>query len=165
MFLKTIFKNYFLDNDNLPNVNNDNYEVDDDDVEDGIRICNVSKTYDSKTYAVKNLSLTMKKGQISILLGHNGAGKTTIMSVLTGMLSPTCGKIFIENLNIFNQFWKIRKRFGICLQNNVLFDELTVREHLQFFTRLKQFSRTTVNEEVMKYLIKFDLVDKVSDTF
>ena len=79
----------------------------------------------------------MYKGQITALLGHNGAGKTTTMSMLTGLFSPTAGTAHINGYNITNEMDLIRHSLGICPQHNVLFDRLTVAEHLGFFAMLK----------------------------
>ena len=87
--------------------------------------------------AVNNLYLKMYKGQITALLGHNGAGKTTTMSILTGLFPPSGGAAYINGLSVVEDIDIIRRNLGICPQYNVLFDRLTVREHLNFFARLK----------------------------
>ena len=79
----------------------------------------------------------MYKGQITALLGHNGAGKTTTMSILTGLFPPTAGSARINGLSVVDDIDLIRRNLGICPQHNVLFDRLTVSEHLHFFARLK----------------------------
>lgn len=84
-----------------------------------------------------NLTLNMYKGQITALLGHNGAGKTTTMSILTGLFPPTSGSAHINGLSVVDDIALIRRSLGICPQHNVLFDRLTVNEHLKFFARLK----------------------------
>ena len=122
----------------------------------GIRIRNLTKTYSTfgskgprKKAAVNKLSFDAYKGHITALLGHNGAGKTTTMSILTGLLTPTEGNAFINGYSIITDMDNIRKSLGICPQHNVLFDRLTVREHLQFFMLLKGISdRNRIKEEV-----------------
>ena len=79
----------------------------------------------------------MFKGQITALLGHNGAGKTTTISMLTGLYTPTGGRALINGLSVVEDIDLIRTNLGICPQHNVLFDRLTVREHLYFFSLLK----------------------------
>ena len=76
-------------------------------------------------------------GQITALLGHNGAGKTTTLSMLTGLFPPTAGTASINGRSILTDMDAIRESFGICPQHNVLFDRLTVKEHLEFFSALK----------------------------
>jgi len=87
--------------------------------------------------AVDGLNLTMYESQITALLGHNGAGKTTTVSVLTGLFPPTAGDCVMYNKSIVHSKQEARQSLGICPQHNVLFDELTVYEHLAFFMRIK----------------------------
>ena len=87
--------------------------------------------------AVDDLSLNIFKGQITALLGHNGAGKTTTISMLTGLFPPTDGSADVNGLSIISDMDAIRESLGLCPQHNVLFDRLTVKEHLDFFISLK----------------------------
>ena len=87
--------------------------------------------------AVDGLSLKIFKGQITALLGHNGAGKTTTISILTGLFPPSSGSAVIANKSILTDIDAIRESLGLCPQHNVLFDRLTVKEHLEFFVNLK----------------------------
>ena len=79
----------------------------------------------------------MYEGQITALLGHNGAGKTTTINILSGFYPPTSGNAFINGLSVLDNIELIRSNLGLCPQHNVLFDRLTVREHLRFFIKLK----------------------------
>ena len=97
----------------------------------------VFSTPDGPKVAVHGLDLAIYKGQIFVLLGHNGAGKTTTMTMLTGLYMPTAGDATVQGLSIRTQMPEIRKRIGVCPQHNVLFDELTVTEHLEIFAGLK----------------------------
>ncbi len=71
------------------------------------------------------------------MLSFSGAGKTTTISMLTGAMAPTSGYATIAGKDIRTQMPKIRQDIGICLQHDCLFPMLTVREHIQFFSRLK----------------------------
>ena len=95
--------------------------------------------------AVDNLNLKFYKGQITALLGHNGAGKTTTISIMTGLFPATSGSVYINGQSINDDFDSIRGTIGICPQHNVLFDRLTVREHLNFFAKLKVSSVNILN--------------------
>jgi ATP-binding cassette subfamily A (ABC1) protein 3 len=101
-----------------------------------IEVYNLRKVFGEKA-AVDGLTLSMYSGQITALLGHNGAGKTTTINCLTGALSPTSGYATIAGMDTRTQMQKIRQNIGICLQHDCLFPNLTVREHVQFFSRLK----------------------------
>ena len=89
--------------------------------------------------AVKGINLTIYEGQITAIIGHNGAGKTTIFNMITGMMVPTSGTVNIFGYDIrdSNDMDKIRSMTGVCPQHDVLFDNLTTREHLRFFAAIK----------------------------
>ncbi len=87
--------------------------------------------------AVDALDLTMYEGQIFVLLGHNGAGKSTTISMLTGLIDKTAGSASVFGLDVGSQMQDIRHNIGVCPQHDVLFPDLTVKEHLDFFAALK----------------------------
>eukprot|EP00058_Branchiostoma_floridae_P014356 XP_002599844.1 hypothetical protein BRAFLDRAFT_95534 [Branchiostoma floridae] len=116
----------------------------------GISIRNLGKVFKGSTgrkVAVDGLSLNMYQGQITSLLGHNGAGKTTTMSILTGLFPPTSGTATVNNHSILTNMDEIRSSLGLCPQHNVLFDRLTVREHLYFAITLKGGSQVVILDE------------------
>uniref|UniRef100_A0A670ZUV4 P-type phospholipid transporter n=1 Tax=Pseudonaja textilis TaxID=8673 RepID=A0A670ZUV4_PSETE len=115
----------------------------------GVSIKNLVKVYhDGKKLAVDGLTLNFYEGQITSFLGHNGAGKTTTMSILTGLFPPTSGTAFILGKDIRSELNTIRKNLGVCPQHNVLFDELTVEEHIWFYARLKGLPKKLVRKEM-----------------
>ncbi|XP_053672341.1 phospholipid-transporting ATPase ABCA3-like [Anopheles nili] len=126
----------------------------------GIEITQLRKVYKGKKAAVEGLNLRMYENQICVLLGHNGAGKTTTMSMLTGVFSPTSGTALINGHDIRTDIGGVRSSLGLCPQHNVLFDEMTVDEHLRFFSRLKGVPVAAVGEEIDRYLKMLELVDK-----
>uniref|UniRef100_A0A8D2MJU0 P-type phospholipid transporter n=1 Tax=Zonotrichia albicollis TaxID=44394 RepID=A0A8D2MJU0_ZONAL len=115
----------------------------------GVSIQNLVKVYrDGKKVAVDGLTLNFYEGQITSFLGHNGAGKTTTMSILTGLFPPTSGTAFILGKDIRSELSTIRQNLGVCPQHNVLFDLLTVEEHIWFYARLKGLPEKKVKEEM-----------------
>ena len=129
----------------------------------GVQIKNLVKRYAKKS-AVDGLNLTLFESQITTLLGHNGAGawailyldglfnfrsystrnellsftgKTSTVSVLTGLYPPTSGDCVVYGKSIVHQLTAARESIGLCPQHNILFDSLTVYEHLAFFQRIK----------------------------
>ncbi|XP_075891700.1 phospholipid-transporting ATPase ABCA1 [Nelusetta ayraudi] len=114
----------------------------------GVSIRNLVKVYkNGKKLAVDGLSLDFYENQITSFLGHNGAGKTTTMSILTGLFPPTSGTALINGYDIRTDMDAIRRHLGMCPQHNVLFNELTVEEHIYFYARLKGCSRVEVKME------------------
>ncbi|XP_062865086.1 phospholipid-transporting ATPase ABCA1 [Trichomycterus rosablanca] len=115
----------------------------------GVSIRNLVKVYKTgNKLAVDKLSLDFYQDQITSFLGHNGAGKTTTMSILTGLFAPTSGTAYINGLDIRTDMDSIRKTLGMCPQHNVLFNDLTVEEHIYFYARLKGRSSKEVNQEI-----------------
>jgi len=66
-----------------------------------------------------------------------GAGKTTTINILSGMYAPTSGDALVNGMSILGQMKEVRKSLGFCPQHNILYDILTVKEHLVLFARLK----------------------------
>lgn len=135
----------------IENGNQEMFEKIETNLEPGIRIRNLRKEFKSGgkvKVAVKGTSIDMCKNQITALLGHNGAGKTTTMNMLTGFLSPSSGNAIINGYDIKNNIEQVRKNLGLCPQHDILFDNLTVEEHLVFFATLKGCSKTEITSEV-----------------
>ncbi|KPJ02763.1 ATP-binding cassette sub-family A member 3 [Papilio xuthus] len=126
----------------------------------GICIENLTKIYKGRKKAVDNLNLRMYENEITVLLGHNGAGKTTTISMLTGMVPPTSGSASINGYNIVTETELARKSLGICPQHNVLFPDLTVAEHIIFYSRLKGVPSNKLQEEVNHFVKLLELEEK-----
>lgn len=82
------------------------------------------------------------------------------MSLLSGMFPPTSGTALINGKDIRHDINGVRNSLGLCPQHNILFDELTVQEHIVFFSRLKGLDNAAVEKEVEKYLKLIDLEHK-----
>jgi len=83
--------------------------------------------------AVDGASLTMYPNECFVLLGHNGAGKSTTMSVLTGLLRPSSGVVNVFGMRMPQDITAIRHIMGFCPQHDVLFNDLTVSSHIDLF--------------------------------
>lgn len=115
----------------------------------GVHIYGLRKQFGEKT-AVDGLNLSMYSGQITALLGHNGAGKTTTIGVLTGMMPPTEGYATVSGYDIRTDLSLLRENIGVCLQHDCLFPQLSVLEHIQFFSRVKGLYARQSKEECEK---------------
>lgn len=114
-----------------------------------IKIQNISKTYKGNSEpAVKNISLKIDKNEIFGLLGTNGAGKTTIFSMLCGLFPPSSGNIFIKDMSVKNQMKDIKKIIGVVPQNIALYPTLTAKENLTFFGKMYGLKGKTLKEKV-----------------
>ncbi|CAD8160982.1 unnamed protein product [Paramecium pentaurelia] len=105
--------------------------------------------------AVDNISLSLYESEIFCLLGHNGAGKTTAISVLTGMISKTSGLVSMYGMNLDTQLPKIRQSLGLCTQKDCLYEDLTVEENLKYISSIKG---KVDKYEIFEILKKTDLI-------
>lgn len=128
----------------------------------GISLRRLRKVYATGKVAVQGLKMNLYEDEITVLLGHNGAGKTTTISMLTGMIPATSGTAYINGCDVNTEMDDIRGEMGICPQHNILFDELTVEEHIWFYSKLKGLSHEEAREEVQKYVKKLQLLPKIS---
>ncbi|KAK4883869.1 hypothetical protein RN001_000140 [Aquatica leii] len=124
----------------------------------GIYMRNVCKDFEN-VKAVNNVSFKIYKGQITGLLGHHGSGKSTIISILAGMVSVSSGQVVKLDHDIESDLYQKRNSLGICLQENILFAELSVIEQLTFFGIIKGLSKTSAYKEACSLLRRFNLTN------
>jgi len=101
-----------------------------------ITLKNVSKHY-GDIQAVRDVSLTISKGEIVGLLGHNGAGKTTVMKMITGFLEPSEGSITLGGIDVLEDRLGVQQLIGYMPENAPLYHEMTVQEYLLMMSRLR----------------------------
>lgn len=114
----------------------------------------------TKIKAVDGLSLKMYQDECFCLLGHNGAGKTTTMMMITGCMPQSAGTIKVQGCDIPEQIRAIRSSMGFCPQHNVLWDELTVFEHLELFGALGGMQPQQIAARGDELLTAVALLDK-----
>ena len=85
-----------------------------------ISIKNLSKIYPNNFHALDNICLDIKQGEIFALLGPNGAGKSTLINIICGIISPTSGKVSVNNFDIISDYRKARSMIGIVPQELTL---------------------------------------------
>uniref|UniRef100_A0A671S349 P-type phospholipid transporter n=1 Tax=Sinocyclocheilus anshuiensis TaxID=1608454 RepID=A0A671S349_9TELE len=127
----------------------------------GVSVQDLVKVYSKKSRpAVDCLNMNFYEGQITSFLGHNGAGKTTTLSILTGLFPPTSGMAYIYGQDIRTEMDAIRQSLGMCPQYNILFNHLTVEEHILFYSLLKGRDRKEAMQEVENMLEDLGLPHK-----
>ncbi|XP_037610037.1 ATP-binding cassette sub-family A member 5 isoform X1 [Sebastes umbrosus] len=129
---------------------------------EAIRINNIQKVYkekDNVVEALRGLTFDIYEGQITALLGHSGAGKSTLMNILCGICPPTHGSATIYGSPVAEiaEASEMKQLVGICPQFNIIFDVLTVEEHLRIFAAIKGIPPSDINAEVTKVLKDLDL--------
>ncbi|XP_062578105.1 phospholipid-transporting ATPase ABCA3-like, partial [Saccostrea cucullata] len=131
------------------------FERDPPELKPGIKILKLRKVFGrgrKKKVAVEGTTLNIYEGQITALLGHNGAGKTTTMSMLTGFLPPTSGTAKVNGYDIMTDIDKVRQSIGLCPQHDILFESMTVEEHLYYFCKLKGTPAKDITNEVREMI-------------
>lgn len=121
-----------------------------------IEFKNVSKNY-GKKQCIKNISFKIDKGEIVGLLGLNGAGKSTIMNMLTGYIYPTDGEILIDGINIAENREKASKKIGYLPEIPPLYADMTVSEILDFVCSIRNVKKKA--EHIEEILGKTGLLD------
>ena len=102
-----------------------------------IKTKKLTKKYKDKV-AVNKIDLTIKQGELFALLGVNGAGKTTIIKMLSGLILPTSGEIIIEKMNMKKEVFKIKEILNVSPQETAIAPNLTVKENLEFMAGVYQ---------------------------
>ena len=110
--------------------------------------------------AVADMSISFKKGEITGLLGHNGAGKSTTMSMLIGMLEPDGGVIIYDGQQFNCLMETHRSLVGYCPQQGILYDNMTIIEHLHLYATLKAPDSPEVKKHIDDLILKMDISDK-----
>jgi ATP-binding cassette subfamily A (ABC1) protein 3 len=124
-----------------------------------IKLTNLTKSFE-ELIAVNKISISLYSGQIFALLGQNGAGKTTTISMLAGMLEPTNGMIEIFGHDTALNEDYLKKIIGLCPQNDILFNELTIEEHFYVIGAFRGISQQNIKIESDKLIQEFGINDK-----
>jgi len=85
---------------------------------------------------LKGIDLTVRRGELAVLFGPNGAGKTTLLRILATIMNPTAGTIAIDGLNVKDDAGAIRRKIGVVSHLTFLYNDLTIRENLDFYARM-----------------------------
>ncbi|KAK9764912.1 hypothetical protein K7432_007176 [Basidiobolus ranarum] len=115
------------------------------------------KEYSGNKIAVKNVTFSVEPNIIFGLLGPNGAGKTTLISILTGLYEPTSGQAYLGGFNVNTEMKQVYLNTGVCPQHDILWEDLTVDEHLLFYARLKGVKPSEENARIEKALASVSL--------
>jgi ABC-2 type transport system ATP-binding protein len=123
-----------------------------------IEIKNLSKKF-KDLKALDDISFDVKRGEFFAFLGPNGAGKSTTIKILTTLLSPTSGSIYINGFNILEEKNKVRESFGIVFQDQSLDVELTAYENMYFHAVLYKIPKPERKQKIKELLEMVELWD------
>jgi len=110
--------------------------------------------------AANDLSFEVGKGEIFGFLGANGAGKTTAMRMLCGLLTPSSGKARIAGFDIYRETEKIKRNIGYMSQKFSLYDDLTVSENIRFYAGIYGMSIPAIRQKTKELLEELQLVSE-----
>lgn len=110
--------------------------------------------------ALNGLNLVINKGEIYGLLGHNGAGKTTSLRLMLGLLNVTAGEISVFDVDPIKNGDQIRAKCGVLSENIGLYEPLTVYENLQYYAQIYNMEKEEYNKSIDEFLEKFEIIDK-----
>ncbi|MEG3766122.1 ABC transporter ATP-binding protein [Alteromonas sp. 14N.309.X.WAT.G.H12] len=113
-------------------------------------------------HAVNDVSFNIERGEIVGLLGHNGAGKTSIMKMLTGYLEPTAGEILVDGLAVGKQTKAIQAKMGYLPENCPVWPEMTVIDYLDYQASLHNIPPTARKAAIAKAISRTALKDKAT---
>jgi ABC-2 type transport system ATP-binding protein len=129
---------------------------------ESIIVKNLTKKFGAFT-AVDNITFEVKEGEIFGFLGANGAGKTTAIKMLCGLLYPTSGEAYIAGYNAFTQGKEIRKNIGYMSQRFSLYEDLKVTENIELFGSIYDLSRKILKEHINQIIIRLNMQSYAND--
>ncbi|KAH8319725.1 hypothetical protein KR074_004775 [Drosophila pseudoananassae] len=127
-----------------------------------IQARNLQKVYNNHR-VVDNFTLNFCQDEITVIMGHNDSGKTTILMMLSGIVQATSGEVIINGFDINTETRKARRSMMICPQHNILFEKNKVEWHINFYCRLKGMSRSEAAAETQRYLEVSHLQEYAND--
>ena len=114
--------------------------------------------------AVDEVSFSAEKGEITGLLGHNGAGKTTVMKLLTGYLEPTHGEAYVNELNVQEHPQQARRLLGYLPEVQSFYPEQSVADYLWFAGSIREMPENDLIDRIKEVMRETELMDRAFDT-
>lgn len=127
-----------------------------------LNVSNLNKSYNKgKTYAAQNINFTVEAGQIIGLVGKNGAGKSTIIKSITGVLPFDSGNISILDFDIVNHAIEAKKHLGYVPDVSNAFDKMTGMEYINFVADIFKISKVEREEKINEFQKYFSLGESI----
>jgi len=124
-----------------------------------IELINVSKQYNDTT-VVKRLNLKIEAGEMVGIIGHNGAGKSTTMKMIAGLVEPTSGSARVMGLDMFKAGARVKQRMGYLPEESPLYEAMTAQQYLLFFSELYHMPRKQALQRIDQLLTSLGLEQK-----
>jgi ABC-2 type transport system ATP-binding protein len=124
-----------------------------------IQLTEVTKSYNN-TIVVDHLNLQIGSGEIIGLIGHNGAGKSTTLKMIAGLIEPTSGQVQVMGHDMQKESIKVKQRIGYLPEESPLYEAMTAQQYLLFFSELYQMPRQQALKRIDQLLDSLALPDK-----
>jgi ABC-2 type transport system ATP-binding protein len=128
-----------------------------------IKLTDVIKRYDNTT-VVDNLNIQIEPGEIVGIIGHNGAGKSTTLKMIAGLVEQTSGDIRVMGRDIRTEGVKIKQHIGFLPEESPLYEAMTAQQYLLFFSELYSMPRQKALQRIDQLLVSLDLAEKTKLT-
>ena len=128
-----------------------------------IEIKNVSKTYNGKKKVLNNVSFKIESGEIFAFIGHNGAGKTTMIKCIMGILDFEEGDILVDNKSIKEEPLECKRIMAYVADNPDLYENMKAIDFINFICDMYDTPIDIRTENITKYAKMFEIEDKLND--
>lgn len=126
-----------------------------------IRVKELVKTYNENVRALDGISFEIGEGEVCGYLGANGAGKSTTIKILVGMLRADSGSVIINDINVNDDNNKVKKIIGYVPESGALFQSLTPYDFLEFVCRIYDIEKGIYEKRIIEFLELFDLKNEI----
>jgi len=124
-----------------------------------ISLKQITKLY-GQLAAVRDLDLEVEDGEIMGIIGHNGAGKTTILKMVVGLISPTSGKVEVMGRDVVKESTYVKRFIGYLPEESPLYENMAVAEYLMFFSELYKVPKREAKERIDSLLSSLKLPEQ-----
>ena len=124
-----------------------------------IQLTDVTKSYDN-TIVVDHLNLQIASGEIIGLIGHNGAGKSTTLKMIAGLVEPTSGRVEVMGHDMLKESIKVKQKIGYLPEESPLYEAMTAEQYLLFFSELYEMPRRKALKRIEQLLDSLGLHEK-----
>jgi len=121
-----------------------------------IEVQNLTKSF-KDLVAVDGVGFHARNGAITGLLGHNGAGKSTTLRILYGLLKADKGRAMVDGIDVMTETLKAQAEIGVMTDAHGLNPRLTAREHIEYFARLRKMEKTEIQRRIDELIVTLDM--------
>lgn len=127
-----------------------------------IKVENLTKIYPGSVKALDGVSFSIGKGEVCGYLGSNGAGKSTTIKIICGMISPTEGSVHVDGISVLDEPDKVKKIIGYVPESGALFLSLTPYDFLQFVCRMYDIEKDVYETRINSFMELFGLANEIN---